>query len=187
MSTPILWLDLETTGLDCETGLILEVGAVLWPHGLDGDMHTQSQAMEERVFEGVVDLPYAEVQAAIGGNEYVRNMHTDNGLLDAIKHRRNVTKLMLMESMLVTWCLEAETKPVLAGNSVGFDKKWIEHHMPLLGEVIHHRVLDVSGPFLYGLPEALKGLSLPETSHRALPDLRNSILTLMHVRDSIGV
>jgi oligoribonuclease (3'-5' exoribonuclease) len=74
----------------------------------------------------------------------------------------------------------------LAGSTIGFDRRWLRHHMPRLEELFNYRSIDVStltelakrwAPAIYeGRPKAGK-------AHRALADVRESIAYLKYYRD----
>ena len=69
----IMWLDLETTGLDPETGLILEVAVVV-----------TNRWLKELARESIVIPHSVEALEAAGMDDFVRDMHTENGLLDEV-------------------------------------------------------------------------------------------------------
>ena len=81
-------------------------------------------------------------------------------------------------------------RPLLAGNSVGSDKKFLDRYMPGLMEHLHYRVIDVSTikelsrrwyPAVYNHKPAKHG------GHRALADIIESIDELRYYRDLLFV
>ncbi len=152
------WTDLETTGLDPRTGSILEVGCLLTDKQLNVRGRFESLVLPEN-FDGSAE--------SLGMDEYVTNMHTKNGLLDALREALEVpdAREMLsvkavagrfaeflrecgMDESLPRWFDKddptAQTKPYLAGSTVGFDKAWMEEHMAEVMPLLHYRVYDVS-------------------------------------------
>lgn len=130
-----LWLDLETTGLDPREGKILEWAVVLAADDRDGDLEPVE------CFTDVVHLPRAVTLSLC--DDYVRKMHTDNGLIDACDE--GGTTLAEAEDFLCSLLADLGAKSaILAGSSVHFDLGWIRVHMPKLAKMLSHRVLDVS-------------------------------------------
>ena len=158
MHTPLLWLDIETTGLDEHASRILEVGLIL----TDGDLNE-----------------IASVDAVIGWRnphqmvmcEAVREMHTTSGLLDEVAESRMC--LGEAEDLLLAWVHHHDANGLLmAGSGVQFDRRWIAHVMPGLADLFHRRNFDMT-TLRYFLGEAKE-----EAPHRALGDLRQNIRTL---------
>lgn len=75
----------------------------------------------------------------------------------------------------------------LAGSTVGFDRRWLKFHVPMLEALFSYRSIDVSSitelakrfaPQVYGArPKAAN-------AHRALADVRESIAYLKYYRES---
>ncbi len=130
-----LWIDLETTGLDEHNGAILEVAAAVVDDGPAGTFD---------VIDSVETVILPEVMPKM--DDYVRDMHTRNGLLQriALGEGMILTEADAMFRAFIDERLDANKKVVLAGGSVHFDLRWIRAHMPLLAERCHYRVFDVS-------------------------------------------
>ena len=71
----LLWIDLETTGLSPAEDEILEIGAIL----------TDEQLNPIAELDLLV-RPTAQGRARLAANPYVQNMHTANGLLNALSN-----------------------------------------------------------------------------------------------------
>ena len=69
---PLLWLDIETTGLSENEDLLLEVGLILTDDHLCVTASTNVVIGYNRIRELVT-------------NEFVRKMHEGNGLLDTVE------------------------------------------------------------------------------------------------------
>lgn len=163
--TRCVWLDLETTGLDPFAGRILEVAIVV----------TDERFTELARFVRQIHVKRDELNALC--NDYVRNMHEANGLF---------AECML--SLFVQSAVEKQARDFLArhgalqaplcGNSVHFDRAWLESHMPSLASDLHYRTFDASslrvglvgigGPWLESPKRVL-------VEHRALADVLSSI------------
>lgn len=174
-----LWFDLETTGLDPHKGKILEWAAVLADDGRDGDF-SEVQAFHSPIFYADVDaevLPFCD--------DFVRKMHTDNGLLDEIRRQLTSSPIDEVDEFLAQLAGGPKSNVMLAGNSVHFDLGWVRVHMPKFAACLSHRVGDVTTMIsidkLWGRG-VLGERVLP--AHRALDDVRQSLRTAKQVRDA---
>jgi len=155
---PLLWLDIETTGLDEHASRLLEVGMVL----TDGNLN---EVASVDVVIGWRD-PHQMVMC-----NFVRQMHTASGLLDEVAASRMC--LGEAEDLLTAWARHHDAGGlVMAGSGVQFDRRWLAHVMPALAGMFHRRSFDMT-TLRYFHGEA-KG-TVP---HRALGDLRQDIRTL---------
>jgi oligoribonuclease len=166
MKKPLLWIDLEMTGLDEQTDSILELAAVV--------TDLELKALEE--MHRIVFQP-PEVLNAM--NDWCKKTHGESGLTAAIPKG---TPLSTVESELLK-LLDRHFAPtdriVLAGNSIGNDRRFIDKYMPLLAKRLHYRLIDVSSfkeifRERYGVNFA-KG-----NAHRAVDDIHESIRELAH-------
>jgi len=193
----ILWADCESTGLDTQNDLILEIALVVTDAGLN----------ELGVFECVVRHDWVPQESVVTGwlggpsigvysrvvNAVVREMHTKNGLFAEGAGFSDppglVLPLKVVEEVAVEFVnfhfntgLDAANKPPLAGNTVSFDRALIRRWMPALHERIHYRSIDVST--LKVLAGLWGGEQPPKkNAHRALPDIRESIAELRWYRE----
>ena len=171
--TVLFWVDLETTGLDELTGEILEYAVVL----------TDLELNEIDSVEGVLahDMTYLPTIM----DPFVTEMHTKNGLLEAIRlasvnvpnapwgwQAARVVQNILVGMLLRLKQSDPDTIFVIAGSTVGFDRRWLKQEMPELEKMLHYRQLDVS-VYKVGFPEIF-GTKTSE-AHRAMADIRASI------------
>ena len=170
----LVWVDLEMTGLDVDRCAIIEMAVVLTGDDLE---------------------PIAELERVIWQPEevllrmepHVRAMHTKNGLLERV--RASGTSLADAESDAVALVAKHCTfrEPVLAGNSVHTDRRFLARYMPVLEGLLHYRQLDVSSLKVLAsawypeLPRFEKG----EKTHTAIADLRGSLAELAHYREKL--
>lgn len=172
---PLVWIDLEMTGLDPTRHVIVEAAVII----TDGSLATR--------LEGP-DLVIAATDDQLGEmNQVVREMHTKSGLLDRIKTAS--TTVANAEEAILSFVKEHVPDPrsaPLAGNSVHADRAFLEVFMPDLIEHLHYRNVDVS---------TIKELAKrwypdlqpfqKETSHRALSDIQESIEELAFFRSEV--
>jgi oligoribonuclease len=170
-------MDLEMTGLDVSSDVIVEVATLI----TDDDLTI--------VAEGP-DLVVATSPDKLAGmDEFVRTMHTKSGLLTEIA----ASTVTLEEAGAAT--LEfikahvpsPRTVP-LAGNSIGTDRRFLAAQLPEVEEYLHYRSVDVST--LKELakrwyPEVMKGAPQKAGGHRAMDDIRESVAELAYYRATI--
>jgi oligoribonuclease len=162
----LLWLDLETTGLDPQTHDILEaawsVAPLLDPFAIDSEIESST-------------IRYKLAAEAPSIDPFVLDMHRKNGLWDECSRRligvRDVEEQLLS---LVPECADKEQRWVLAGSTIHFDKSFLRVHMPELHERLSHRLYDVSAIKLFC--QSL-GMAKPPKAeaHRAAADVLESV------------
>jgi oligoribonuclease len=179
-----LWLDLETTGLDPATGRILEWAVVLAADDAEGDM------MPVEEYSSVVAVPRA---VALGlCDDFVKRMHTANGLFDACNAATDDpgADLATAEAFIVDLIGgEATRGVILAGSTVHFDLAWIRVHMPTLARCLSHRCFDVSTLKMAerGWFDATFHVTEDRTvHHRALPDVLASLVAAKAWREVVA-
>jgi oligoribonuclease len=168
----ILWCDLETTGLDFLSGKILEISAIV----------TDTKFNELDSFSRVVGW---EDDIVPFMNDYVRNMHTNNGLLDEVNF--SITGLSEIDCDFANFISEhfGAEKPLLTGNTISFDRTFIQQHMPKSSSLLHYRTMDVSG--MVEAVQVFGGIEIARpasTKHRGLPDIRDSIELMKNIVSS---
>ncbi len=133
MKDPLVWIDCEMTGLDVQRDALIEVAVVV----TDGDLTIVDPGMD------VLITPPAE--ALDNMNDFVRNMHTSSGLLDDLQ-TSGVSMEEATEQVLsyIKRFVPQQGKALLAGNSVGTDKMFLEANMPSVIDHLHYRLVDVS-------------------------------------------
>lgn len=174
---PLVWMDLEMTGLDPDRDVVVEIATVV----TDGAL--------ERVVEGP-DLVIAAPEAALASMApVVLTMHTKSGLLEAIRRSRLTVADAERQTLdfVKRYVPDARSAP-LAGNSVHADRMFLRRHMPALEAWLHYRNVDVST--LKELarrwrPEVLEQAPTKEGGHRALADIRESIDELRYYRRAL--
>lgn len=166
----IIWIDLETTGLNPETDHILEVACII----------TDSNLNELETFVAVVHEPDEVLEKM---NDWCKKQHGKTGLTQ--KSRESTQKLEQVELgillALEKWVIKG-TAP-LGGSSVHFDRKFVEKYMKKFSAYVHYRNIDVST--VMELCKRWCPLAVPSfgpAPHRALEDIRGSIKQLEFYR-----
>lgn len=168
----LVFLDLETTGLDPHTDHVLEVACIV----------TDDTLVEKARFERVIYSKYAdralprcrEIQSIINGlltrgeshviqdrdwwahrtgerdlDGYVAKMHWENGLWEKVRRGENIdivdADLADFIQLHAHHVVETRVdKPQLAGSTISFDRGFLASRLPRSLAELHYRNLDVS-------------------------------------------
>ena len=170
--TPLVWIDMEMSGLVPERDRVLEVAMVV----TDAELTVVAEAP---VY--VVHQPDEVLDAMDSWN---RSTHGKSGLVDKV--RASTFTEAEVEARLVEFLrpLVPERTAPLCGNTVHQDRRFMVRYLPLLDAYLHYRIVDVST--LKELakrwrPEVLAGVA-KEGKHEALADIHESIEELRHYR-----
>jgi oligoribonuclease len=170
----LVWLDLEMTGLDAASDVILQAALIITDAALT--------PLDE--YSCVVWQPEHELQKM---TPFVREMHDKNGLIARV--RESLIDVAAAEKNLLErvarHCAYGAT---LCGNSVGHDKRFIDRYMPGLARYLGYRIIDVSSikvlaRLWYGEGAVFEK---PEAgAHDALVDIRRSLAELQFYRRTL--
>lgn len=173
----LVWMDLEMTGLDSRSDVIVEIATLV----TDDDLNI--------VAEGPDLVVHQPDEALANMDPVVVDMHTSSGLLEAIK----ASTITLEEAGAATLAFIKEHVPAertvpLCGNSIGMDRRFLAAYLPEIEEWLHYRSIDVST--LKELsrrwyPEALSTAPRKATAHRAMDDIRESVAELAYWRSTV--
>lgn len=159
----LVWLDLETTGLDPREQIILEVAAIVTDDQLNEVARYQHTVHYEQAHK-FIDLTGDETDEQLKElsdnhdiHPNVLRMHAKNGLWKAVAatdevqdSRSNVERdfVKFLETQAVEQRAEngivTEIKPQLAGSTISFDRNFLLYEMPDVLDKLHYRNVDVS-------------------------------------------
>jgi oligoribonuclease len=171
--TPLVWIDMEMSGLVPDRDRILEVAMVV----TDADLNTIAEAP---VF--VLHQPESVLDAMDSWN---KSTHGKSGLVDKV--RASSFNEAQVEARLIEFLkpIVGERLAPLCGNTVHQDRRFMARYMPAFDAYLHYRIIDVST--LKELakrwrPDVVQAFS-KEGKHEALADVYESIEELRHYRD----
>ncbi len=170
-SPPLVWIDLEMTGLDPDRCTILEIATIV----TDADLAVTAEGPAIAIHhpDAVLD----------GMDPWCVEHHGASGLTEAC--RRSDVDLAEAERRTLAF-LERYCAPGVAplcGNSVWQDRRFLARYMPKVESFLHYRIVDVSSikELAARWYPAMPPFEKQET-HRALDDIRESIAELAHYR-----
>jgi oligoribonuclease len=177
MHLPLVWIDLEMTGLNPEIDVIVEIAAIVTNGSLD------------KIIEGP-DLVLSADQSQLDNMApIVREMHGQSGLTEAVRSSR--LSAAEAEQLVLEFVRKHVPEPrqaPLAGNSVHADRAFLHRYMPELEAWFHYRNVDVSTVkelVRRWYPQVLDSAPAKGGGHRALADIRESIEELKHYRSTV--
>ena len=173
----LVWMDLEMTGLDHTSEVIVEIATII----TDDELNV--------IAEGPDLVVHQPDEMLLKMDPFVVEMHTRSGLLDQIKS----STISLEEAGAATLAFIREHVPEertvpLCGNSIGTDRRFLAAYLPEIEEYLHYRSVDVSS--IKELvrrwhPAVLAQRGWKKGSHRALDDIRESISELQTYRELV--
>ncbi|KAB1996969.1 hypothetical protein ES319_D13G268600v1 [Gossypium barbadense] len=173
---PLVWIDMEMTGLDIEVDRILEIACII----TDGKL-TKS-------VEGPDLVIHQSKECLDRMGEWCQNHHGASGLtqkvLESTVSEREAEKQVIE---FVKRNVGTDT-PHIAGNSIYMDFLFLKKYMPDLASLFSHVVVDVSSIralCMRWYPKDQENAPLKEKKHRAMDDIKESILELKYFKETI--
>ncbi|KZT53058.1 putative RNA exonuclease [Calocera cornea HHB12733] len=178
---PMVWIDLEMTGLDVHTDRIIEVAVLITNGNLD---EVDSQGFQAAVKTAKVILDNM--------HPWCINQHGKSGLTaQCLASTRTLAEIEQQALEYVRKWVPEKGSAVLAGSSVHFDRQFMAEQMPQLMRYMHYRIVDVSSVkeicrrWYPQVTQSGRFDRKAESSHRALDDIRGSISELRFYRQHI--
>jgi oligoribonuclease len=161
----LFWIDLEMTGLDITKEVVIECAALI----TDYDFNVLDQ------YETVVNQPKMYLDRM---DDWNREHHSKSGLTAKVPFGKSPDQVEedLLNLLKKHWpdIEKKEDKPIIAGNSIGQDRLFLDKYFKKFAGELHYRMLDVSSwKIIFNHKFDLKYQK--SNSHRALDDIKESI------------
>jgi oligoribonuclease len=175
LETNLVWMDLEMSGLDPKTCVILEIASLI----TDKDLNLVDQGPVL-----VIQHPSSVLETM---DDWNKKHHGESGLIDAALSSKVTLGKAEQETLdFVSRYCNPQTSP-LCGNTIYQDRRFLIEYMPKLEKFLHYRLVDVST-----IKELVKRWYGPEFSsppkkqkHKALDDILETIEELKFYRKMV--
>ncbi|MCW2726612.1 MAG: oligoribonuclease [Frankiales bacterium] len=179
VSDRLVWIDCEMTGLDLGNDLLIEVAALV----TDSELNVLGEGVD--VVIGASEEQMARMP------DVVRDMHAASGLTQEVL--ASTVTLQEAEQQVLAyikhWVPEPKKAP-LCGNSIATDRGFLTRDMTELDDWLHYRMVDVSSVKELArrwYPRAYYNSPKKGGGHRALADIKESVLELTYYRQAVFV
>ncbi len=171
----LVWMDLEMSGLDPKTCVILEIATLITDKDLN--LLAQGPTLVVHQPDNILD----------NMDDWNKKHHGESGLTQAV--RASKTTLSWAEEQTLNfigqYCKEKSSP--LCGNTIYQDRRFLIEYMPKLDGYLHYRLVDVST-----IKELVKRWYGPEfqspqkkQKHKALDDILETIEELKFYRQTV--
>ena len=171
----LVWIDMEMTGLDPETCVVMEIATIV----TDKELNILAQ--------GPVIAVHQPDEVLDNMDEWCINTHGATGLTDRCKTSEYDVDAATKETIAFLEKYVPKGKSPLCGNTIGQDRRFLVKYMPELEEYFHYRSIDVSTVKELAKrwkPEVLKGFK-KKGVHLALDDIIESIDEMKFYRETV--
>jgi oligoribonuclease len=169
----LIWIDLEMTGLDTTSDLIIEIATIV----------TDSQL--NILAEGPVLAIHQSDEVMNGMDEWNTRQHGQSGLTERVRNSKLSEQDAERETIaFLEQYVPANASP-MCGNSICQDRRFMARCMPELERYFHYRNLDVSTikELVKRWSPNIAGGFKKISTHLALDDTRDSIRELVYYRE----
>lgn len=163
----LLWTDIETTGLDVSDSKILQIACVL----TNFDLTVQYCLPEMTIYYQNSELEKMDA--------WCKEQHTKSGLLNKVYqsdlHLKDAEERIVN---VLNQHVSLKDTVYIAGNSVHFDKRFIDYYLPNLSKRLSHRIVDITSFSLiykHFCPDMHSEKPIKTMQHTAQQDIFESI------------
>jgi oligoribonuclease len=171
----LIWIDLEMTGLDPNSDVIIEIATIVTDKNLN------------IIDEGPAIVIHQPDDILNNMDEWCTTQHGKSGLTDRV--RNSAISEETAENLTLAFLKQyvPEGRSPMCGNSICQDRRFLARWMPHLEMFFHYRHIDVST--LKELtsrwaPDKKMAYS-KESSHLAMDDIKDSIAELRYYREQV--
>ena len=158
----LLWTDLEMTGLDVDKEVIIEVAAMV--------TNVKLEPLDS--YHAVVKQPQTYLDQMDSWNQ---KTHKESGLVELIPTGKEPEVVEAELLSLIEKNFEPKEMVILAGNSIGQDRLFINKYFKKFASRLHYRMLDVSSFKIIFNNFYQISYAKPQAKHRAINDVQESI------------
>ncbi len=172
-SNNLIWIDLEMTGLEPATDLIIEIATIV----TDKDLNILA--------EGPTIAVHQSDEVLSGMDEWCTTQHGKSGLTQRVKDSQISEAEAEKQTIAFLQQYVPKGASPMCGNSICQDRRFMVNYMPELEAFFHYRNLDVSTIKELARrwsPEVYNGFT-KESSHLAMDDIKDSINELIYYRE----
>lgn len=169
----LIWIDLEMTGLNPETDVIIEIATIVTDKNLN--ILAQGPVLAIHQPDEILDAM----------DDWCKEHHGNSGLTARVQNSQ--ISLQEAETQTLEFIKEwvDEKQSPLCGNSIWQDRRFLTKYMPTLEDFFHYRCVDVSTfkeLAARWCPQIKEGFN-KESTHLALDDIIESIEELRYYRE----
>lgn len=171
----LVWIDLEMTGLEPQTDVVLEIATIVTDKNLN------------ILAEGPVIAIHQPDKILDGMDEWCTRVHGESGLTARCKASQIDESEAVQRTIAFLQNYVPRGVSPLCGNSIGQDRRFMVKYMAQLDAYFHYRSIDVSTVkelVRRWKPDVLNGFE-KKGSHQALDDIRESIAELAYYRQHV--
>ncbi|XP_031483168.1 oligoribonuclease isoform X2 [Nymphaea colorata] len=175
--SPLVWIDLEMTGLNIDVDRILEIACII----TDGKL--------THLAEGPDLIIHQSKECLDNMGEWCQNHHSASGLTEKVL-ASTVTEADA-ETQVIDFLkshIGGSYQPMLAGNSIYVDFEFLKKYMPDLAAMFSHVLVDVSSVnalCFRWYPKEYRKAPRKQKKHRAMDDIKESIMELRYFKQNI--
>ncbi len=171
----LVWIDMEMTGLEPETDVVLEIATIV----TDKDLNILA--------EGPVLAIYQPDEVLNGMDQWCTDTHGNSGLTKRCRDSEVNERQAVQRTIAFLEGFVPKGISPLCGNTIGQDRRFLVKYMSELEQYFHYRNVDVSTIkelVRRWKPELLGGFH-KKGVHLALYDIRESIAEMVYYRKHV--